>query len=188
MPLSCILNQGFCIIGSVLNIEYKNWKSVPKMLPDSKQNNVAFKLSRFGLAEGYFSGAFESKESHWTYKMLWPSYNSIFQRKRSLMGQVHLPHWSSAQHKGCVHSDVVWKAQRMWDCPRPMLTLQPFTCKAVTQLNGSLTPPEWIKDSWPPCFPLWTDSTTVARLGKYKGLIWSQEEREKPIFYYKVLY
>lgn len=127
-------------------------------------------------------------KSMWTYKMLWPSYKSIFQRKKSSVEQFRSPGWSSAQHEGCIHSDMEWKAQRMWDCPKPMLTLQPFTCKAVSQLTGSLTSPEWIKDSWPPGFPLWTDFTMVARLGKYKRRIWSQEEREKPIFYYKVVY
>lgn len=131
------------------------------------------------------------RKSVWTYEMFLPSYNSIFQRKMFLMGQFHSPPWSSAQREGCIQSGKVRKAQRTQDCPRPMLTLHPFTCKTISWLNGSewsLTSPEWIEDYWPPCFSLWTDLIMIARSGKYKSLIWSQEEREKILFYYKVQY
>lgn len=54
------------------------------------------------------------------------SYNSVLQRKRSLMGQFDSPSWSSAQRVS-----LLSETQKTQDCPRPVLILQPFTWEAL---------------------------------------------------------
>lgn len=61
------------------------------MLPDSKQKNVAFKLSQLGLVEGYFSGALESKENQCEPTKCSGQATRAFSRERSLQWGSFVP-------------------------------------------------------------------------------------------------